>query len=109
MKYLNFHTETILILFFAMSHFMTLEGKIVILIQFWHNICYFLPPLLKPQKGKQKKQGGGYNKPVTKKEEKKERKRTGTRQRDSKSVKQLLGELYADKEYLENVVKAIGK
>lgn len=51
---------------------------------------------------------GGYSKPGAKKEEekkvKKQRKKT-----DPKTAKQLLGELYADREYLENLLEEMGQ
>lgn len=57
------------------------------------------------QKAKAKKQQkGSYQKPTAKKEERKDReapKGSG----DAKTVKQLLGELYGDKEYLEKLLK----
>lgn len=58
-------------------------------------MCYF--------KAK-KQQRGGYQKPTTKKEEKKEREAPKANA-DAKTVKQLLGELYGDKEYLEKLLK----
>ena len=60
------------------------------------------------QKGKPKKQVG-YSKPVTKKEEKKEdNRRAKTSSQDCKTMKQLLGELYKDKEYLETLLHDTG-
>ncbi|KAL3855274.1 hypothetical protein ACJMK2_014490 [Sinanodonta woodiana] len=53
-----------------------------------------------------KKQGQkGYQKPGQKKEVKKEREKPGRGAGDSKTIKQLLGELYGDKEYLEKLNK----
>lgn len=51
-----------------------------------------------------KQQRGGYQKPTTKKEERKEREAPKSPD-DAKTVKQLLGELYGDKEYLEKLLK----
>jgi hypothetical protein len=65
---------------------------------------YFNELSFYPQKGKSK--GKQYNKQLAKKEEKKERRPRTVR--DPKTCKQLLGELYADKEYLENFFKEMG-
>lgn len=57
------------------------------------------------QKAKAKKQQKtSYSKPIAKKEERKERD-APKGSADAKTVKQLLGELYGDKEYLEKLLK----
>ncbi|XP_052237350.1 outer dynein arm-docking complex subunit 4-like [Dreissena polymorpha] len=57
------------------------------------------------QKAKAKKQQkGSYQKPIAKKEERKDRE-APKGSADAKTVKQLLGELYGDKEYLEKLLK----
>ncbi|KAK2191054.1 hypothetical protein NP493_60g01047 [Ridgeia piscesae] len=53
---------------------------------------------------KQTKRAGGYSKPTIKREVKKDKVRPAMTQ-DRKTVKQLLGELYRDKEYLEEILK----
>ncbi|XP_071101077.1 outer dynein arm-docking complex subunit 4-like [Haliotis cracherodii] len=54
------------------------------------------------EKQKQQQQSRGYSKPQQKKEDKKERKRPQS-STNSKTTKELLGELFADKEYLEKL------
>ncbi|VDI22714.1 Hypothetical predicted protein [Mytilus galloprovincialis] len=56
------------------------------------------------KKSKAKQSKGTYQKPGAKKETKKERERPKSGG-DSKTIKQLLGELYGDKEYLEKLMK----
>ncbi|XP_071148645.1 outer dynein arm-docking complex subunit 4-like isoform X11 [Mytilus edulis] len=56
------------------------------------------------KKSKAKQSKGTYQKPGAKKEAKKERERPKSGG-DSKTIKQLLGELYGDKEYLEKLMK----
>ena len=57
---------------------------------------------------KQTKRAGGYSKPTIKREVKKDKVRPAMTQ-DRKTVKQLLGELYRDKEYLEEILKESGE
>lgn len=54
------------------------------------------------EKTKQKK--GGYSKPGARRDHKKAAQRPHTSQFDSKTCKQLLGELYPDKDYLEKIL-----
>ena len=54
---------------------------------------------------KQKKQRlGGYQKPMTQKQQQPKREKRVQKTGSQKTVKQLLGELYADKVYLENLL-----
>lgn len=54
-------------------------------------------------KAKAKKTGGTYGKPGAKKEAAKERQKPQT-SGDQKTIKQLLGELYGDKDFLEKLL-----
>ncbi|VDI22724.1 Hypothetical predicted protein [Mytilus galloprovincialis] len=64
------------------------------------DLSYFF----KHEESKAKQSKGTYQKPGAKKETKKERERPKSGG-DSKTIKQLLGELYGDKEYLEKLMK----
>ncbi|XP_071148643.1 outer dynein arm-docking complex subunit 4-like isoform X10 [Mytilus edulis] len=64
------------------------------------DLSYFF----KHEESKAKQSKGTYQKPGAKKEAKKERERPKSGG-DSKTIKQLLGELYGDKEYLEKLMK----
>ena len=55
------------------------------------------------------KKTGGYSKPMLKREVKKDNKLRPAMTHDRKTVKQLLGELYRDKEYLEAILKESGQ
>ncbi|XP_046581289.1 outer dynein arm-docking complex subunit 4-like isoform X2 [Haliotis rubra] len=63
------------------------------------DLSYFFK---QEEKQKQQQQSRGYSKPQQKKEDKKERKRPQSSS-NSKTTKELLGELFADKEYLEKL------
>jgi len=65
------------------------------------DLAYFYK---QEEKGPVKKTGV-YGKPAQKRESKKDRKRPRTSQFDTKTCKQLLGELYPDKEYLEKILQ----
>ena len=66
-----------------------------------NNIHRFTVSNLLPQAKKQTK--GTYSKPIAKKAEKKEREHPkGTA--DKKTIKQLLGELYGDKKFLDKLL-----
>ncbi|XP_067687289.1 outer dynein arm-docking complex subunit 4-like isoform X2 [Haliotis asinina] len=63
------------------------------------DLSYFFK---QEEKQKQQQQSRGYSKPQQKKEDKKERRRPQS-STNSKTTKELLGELFADKEYLEKL------
>ena len=68
-------------------------------------------PLSFSQKTKSKQKQSGYSKPSAVKEEKKDKRRSRSSRNkdDPKTMKELLGELYADHEYLEKMVEDIGE
>jgi tetratricopeptide (TPR) repeat protein len=67
------------------------------------DLSYFYEEQMKQQQ-KPKKLAASYSKPAVKTEEKIERKQQSTCT-DAKTVRELLGELYTDKEYLEKLLR----
>jgi len=58
----------------------------------------------KPDEKQKKQRLGGYQKPMTQKQQQPKREKRVQKTGSQKTVKQLLGELYADKVYLENLL-----